>query len=370
MKLTIRDIETIPIKAKLNKTYRGSYYWMTHRYTTITKVITEEGIEGVCFNGDEEALDTIDEIVHREIKPNLIGKDIMRFEVCREAMKPCTANILRDRRLGLVAMACVESALWDAFGKALGVPLYQLWGGYRTELPIVAIAGYYEEGKTLADCGREMETLRGMGLAGCKFKVGGRSPEEDVARVREARAGGGDDFILMVDANQGWSVDDAIRFARLAEPLNLRWFEEPCKWWNDQLDMATVRQRSSIPVTAGQTEMSAAACRSLMVNRSIDVCNFDASWSGGPSEWLKVAKMAEAFGVEMGHHEEPQISAHLLAAVPNGTYVECFHPDRDPLFWELIANRPPLKDGIYTIPDGPGWGIELDAQTIARYRLT
>ena len=63
-------------------------------------------------------------------------------------------------------------------------------------------------------------------------------------------------------------------------------------------------------------------------------------------------------------------AAHLLAGVPNGTYVVCFHPDRDPLFWELIANRPPLRNGIYAIPDGPGWGLELDQQTIARYRLT
>jgi D-arabinonate dehydratase len=79
--------------------------------------------------------------------------------------------------------------------------------------------------------------------------------------------------------------------------------------------------------------------------------------------------MAECFGVQMAHHEEPQISAHLLAAVPNGTYVECFHPDREPLFWELIANRPALKDGIYRIPDGPGWGIELDPKVIDKYRL-
>ena len=367
--LRIRDIETIPIKAKLNKIYRGSYYQMSHRYTTITRVLTEEGIEGISYNGDEEALQVIDEIIHREIKPHLLGKDILRFEVCREAIMPATKNILRDRRLSLVAMACVESALWDAFGKAVGLPLFKIWGGYRTELPIIAIAGYYEEGKTLADCGREMECLRKMGLAGCKFKVGGRSPEEDARRVKEARAGGGDDFILMVDANQGWSVDEAVTFARLAEPLNLRWFEEPCRWWNDQLDMAAVRLRTRIPICAGQTEFGFSGCRSLMTNRAIDVCNFDASWSGGPGEWLKVAKMAECFGVQMAHHEEPQISAHLLAAVPNGTYVECFHPDREPLFWELIANRPALKDGIYRIPDGHGWGIELDPKVIDKYRL-
>jgi D-arabinonate dehydratase len=106
-----------------------------------------------------------------------------------------------------------------------------------------------------------------------------------------------------------------------------------------------------------------------MMCHAIDICNFDGSWSGGPGEWLKVAKLAECFGVQMAHHEEPQISAHLLAAVPNGTHVECFHPDREPLFWELIANRPALDNGVYKVPDGAGWGIELDQKVIEKYRV-
>ena len=367
--LRIRDIETIPIRAKLNKVYGGSYYRITHRSTIVTRVKTEEGVEGVCYCGDEDHLETIEEAIQNELKPNLIGKDILRMEHCRQAMLPLTKNIRRQRRLSLVAIASVECALWDAFGKFLGQPLFKLWGGHRTELPIIAIAGYYEEGKTLADYGREMECLRKMGLAGCKFKVGGRTPQEDACRVKEARGGGGDDFILMVDANQGWSVEEALTFARLTESLNLRWFEEPCDWRNDHLAMAAVRMRASVPICAGQSEMGYAGCRELMTNRAIDVCNFDASWSGGPGEWLKVAKLAECYGVQMAHHEEPQISAHMLAAVPNGTYVECFHPDREPLFWELIANRPALKEGVYRIPDGPGWGLELDEQVIRKYRL-
>ncbi len=74
---------------------------------------------------------------------------------------------------------------------------------------------------------------------------------------------------------------------------------------------------------------------------AIDVCNFDASWSGGPTEpGGGCAAVAHAYDVEMAHHEEPQVAAHLLASQPHGTYVECFHPDRDPIWWNLIANRP------------------------------
>jgi L-alanine-DL-glutamate epimerase-like enolase superfamily enzyme len=281
-------------------------------------------------------------------------------------MLPLTFDILRDRGLVLKAMACIDSAIWDAFGKVLNVPLFKVWGGYHAELPIVAIGGYY--GLSLAELGREMEEYRELGLAGCKFKVGGRSPEEDAERTRAAREAGGDDFVLMVDANQGFSLADAVRFAKLTEDLNLRWFEEPCGWQNDRRAMRDVRYLTGLPVAAGQSESSRAGARDLMVEGAIDVCNFDASWAGGPTEWRRVAGMATAFGVQMGHHEEPQISAHLLGAIPHGTYVECFHPDRDPLFWELIANRPEAKNGMYRIPDGPGFGLELDQGTIERYR--
>ena len=125
----------------------------------------------------------------------------------------------------------------------------------------------------------------------------------------------------------------------------------------------------NVVFAAGQSELSRAGARDLMVDGAIDVCNFDASWGGGPTEWRRVAGMAIAFGVSMAHHEEPQISAHLLASIPHGTYVECFHPERDPLFWELIANRPAIRAGLYPVPPGPGLGLVLDESTIRRYAV-
>ena len=73
---------------------------------------------------------------------------------------------------------------------------------------------------------------------------------------------------------------------------------------------------------------------------AIDVCNFDASWSGGPTAWRRMAAVATTYGVAVGHHEEPQVSSHLIASQPHGKYAECFHPDRDPFWWHLIATGP------------------------------
>lgn len=366
-KLTISHVETIPIRVPLGRVYRGSHYQMTHRSTIITRVHTEEGIVGEAYAGDEDAgLLEIDGIIHREIVPSLLGEDAFAVERCWELARPATFDILRDRRLGLVACACVDAAIWDAIGKALRQPLWRLWGGFRDTIPMISIGGYYDSPLSVAE---QVAELRERGLAGMKFKVGGLDPASDARRFKEARAAAGPDFVLAADANQGWSVQDAIAFAQLVADDDLLWFEEPCQWHNDRRAMRDVRTVAGVRVCAGQSEFSAGGCRDLMVEGAIDVCNFDASWSGGPTEWRRVAGMARAFDVRMGHHEEPQVSSHLLASIPHGGYAECFDPDRDPIWWNLIANRPPLVDGAIALPAEPGLGWELDWDYVDRYRL-
>jgi L-alanine-DL-glutamate epimerase-like enolase superfamily enzyme len=364
--LTIAEIETVRIRVPLARVYRGSRYQMTHRSTIVCRVMTREGIVGEAWAGDEDAgLAAIDTIIHAEIAPRLREQDAYAIERCWEAARPVTDDILRDRRLGLVACACVDAALWDAIGKALGQPLWRLWGGYRSSLPMIAIGGYYN---TLA-IEDEVAALRDLGLAGMKLKVGGLSPEADADRLRRAREVGGPEFILCADANQGWTREQAIRFARLVVDCDLHWFEEPCHWRGDREAMRDVRAAAGVPICAGQSELSAAGARDLMVAGAIDVCNFDSSWSGGATEWRRVAAIAHSYSLAMAHHEEPQVAAHLLAAVPHGTLVECFHPDRDPIWWNLPANRPPLRNGQLELGSRPGLGWELDYDFVQRFRV-
>ena len=366
--LRIERIETVPVRVPLDQVYKGSHYKMSYRSTIVTRVHTSSGVVGEAYAGDEDAgLAEIDSIINREIAPRLIGEDAYATERCWEIARPATWDILRDRRLGLVATACVDTAIWDALGKALGIPLWKLWGGYRDAVPVITIGGYYTAD---ADITAEVSGLIEAGFAGMKFKIGGRTPEEDAARLRQARAAAGDDFKLAVDANQAWTPAQAIRFVQLAADCDIMWFEEPCQWHNDRRAMRDVRLASGVAVCAGQSEFSAAGCRDLMETGSIDFCNFDASWSGGPTEWRRVASMATSYDVRMAHHEEPQVAAHLLASIPHGTFLEYFHPQRDPIWHGLIANQPVLKDGYVTLPTRPGLGWELDEDYISRYRVS
>jgi D-galactarolactone cycloisomerase len=368
LSLTIRAIELIPIVVPLAHEYRGSYYRMTNRATVITRVHMQEGITGVAYAADEDrTLPDIARVIRDEITPKLLGEDAFSYQRCWELGFPVTYDQLRDRRIGLVSLACVDIAIWDAIGQALGRPLWQLWGGYRNRLPVNIIGGYY--GRDLGAIADEVAEWRAMGFHGCKFKIGGRSPEEDAERITAARAAAGDDFVITVDANQGYTMNEALELCRRVADLGVRWFEEPCIWTNDGRDMRDVRARGGIPVCAGQSEHSPAACRDLMELGAIDVCNFDASWSGGATNWLRMAALAHVYGVELAHHEEPQVAAHLLASQPNGTYLEVFHPDRDPIWWNLIANRPEVVDGEIRLPDSPGLGWVLDDEFIARHRV-
>ena len=105
-----------------------------------------------------------------------------------------------------------------------------------------------------------------------------------------------------------------------------------------------------------------------MVDSAIDFCNFDSSWSGGPTEWRRVAAMALSFDVRMCHHEEAHIGAHLLASIPHGTFADTMPPDRDPVWNRMIVNRPRIASGCITLSESPGFGWELDEDFIQAHR--
>lgn len=367
--MRITAVEAIAVDIPLSKNFGGSTYSVLKRSTVITRLRTSDGLVSEVYNGDNRAHGAqISQLIENELFNAINSLNIFERERAWDRMFALT-HASGDKKLLLEAMACVDCAIWDLTGRALGKSVRELLGGYTDRLPIISIGGYYMPGKTHADIAREIESYRDAGMAGCKFKVGGLSPEADAARVAVARKAAGDDFILCVDANRGWTAEDAIRFARLVEPHNIRWFEEPCHWYDDAAQMARVRQSTTIPVTAGQCEITSHAIRRLVNARAVDLVNYDASEGGGVTDWLRAASLCRAAGVAMAHHEEAQIASHLLAAVPHGTYAECFaDPARDPVWQSMWVNRPPIKDGIMEVSREAGFGIRLDEDMIRRYR--
>src|SRR5207245_3481109 len=348
--MRIHSVEAIPIEIPLKKNLGGSTYSVPTRCTVITRMRTDDGLVSEVYNGDNrEHGREIVRLIHETLAPLARGMSLFEGERVWEKLFACS-HMSRDRKVLLEAIACVDCALWDLVGKALGKSVCTLLGGYRSRLPIISIGGYYMEGKTLADIGREMETYRRAGMAGCKFKVGGLEPEDDARRVEAAATAAGPDFVRPADANRGWSADDAVRFAHLVEALDIRWLEEPCHWHDDAALMARVRQATRIPITAGQSEITSHGVRRLLDAGAVDFVNVDASECGGVTEWRRAAALCSTAGVQMAHHEESQIAHHLLAAVEHGTYAECFaDPERDPVWQTMWANRPTIKAGTMEV---------------------
>lgn len=368
--MKLENVEAIAVEIPLNKNFGGSTYSVLKRCTVVTRLTTGDGLTSEVYNGDNRVHGAeIVRLIEEELFPLVKGMSIYESERMWEKFF-ALSHTAGDRKTLLEAIACLDCAVWDLTGKALGKSVRELLGGYRERLQIISIGGYYMPGKTLADIGAEIEQYRDAGMAGCKFKVGGLAPEEDAKRVAAARKAAGDDFILMVDANRGWSAQGAIDFARRIEHLDIRWFEEPCHWYDDAAMMARVRAATRIPITAGQSEITSHAIRRLVDAKAVDFVNYDVSEGGGVTDWKRAAALCATSGVEMAHHEEAQISQHLLAAVPHGTYAECFaHPERDPMWQRMWTTRPQVKDGWIEVSKAPGFGIELDADMLARFRV-
>jgi len=361
--LIITDIETLSLRAPLARRFSGSAYSMNNRCTIVVRLSTHDGVTSEVYVGDtDDEQGLIVGIIHDELAPRVIGRSARDPEGAWHAMEPSTNNILRDRGLALQAIAAIDTAIWDVIGRSLGLPVYRLWGATTDVLPLSVIGGYYH--LDLDQTAQLLADYRDRGFAGCKFKVGGRSPEEDSQRVRVAREAVGPDFTLMVDANQGYDLREAVEFGRRVADLDIHWFEEPCRWTNDRLWMRDVRMQTGLQVCAGQSEPTLAGIRDLASSGAIDVSNFDASWAGGPTIWRKAAGLCETFGVRLGHHEEPQVAAHLLASVSGHEFLECFDEERDPFFWNLSNLPQGFHDGAYHLPEGPGFGIKLDWQYV------
>ena len=379
--MKITRIEVIPLVRKLEEEFKGGTYKIVNRNTIVTRVYTDSGIVGEAFGGDEDQRqDQVVNLIRDHFVPLLVGEDARDVERLWEKMFHSNIDLgnrsihvldLNNRSILMQAIAAVDNALWDALGKHWNVPLYKLLGGYRDKVPVIAIGGYYQAGKGQDALNEEMLHYKELQMAGVKFKVGRLSVKEDVERVARVRELVGDDFIIVCDANQAWTPDQAIQFCRAAAGLNIGWIEEPVQWSDQNEGLRLVRDNAPIPVTAGQGEISRWGCRDLVVQGRVNYLNVDVTIAGGVTEWRRIAAMASHFHVKMAHHEESQVALHLLASIPHGMYVEIFpNIKRDPMWFELPAQLPTIRNGYMELPTGPGLGMPLNEDIIAKYRAS
>ena len=356
----------------------GRPHWVSHFIVPkaneiLVRLQTDEGIEGIGIATSYTPIEAAIHAFRTGIADQILGADALAPERLYQKLFSLTWQRLAHEkgwtREAIVRIsAAVDIALWDIVGKSAGLPLYRLFGGYRSEVPCYVTCAYYRDGKTLAELRDEIEMLKAQGHTGFKAKAGGLPLKEDIERLALVREVIGDDRDLMVDVNRGWDLATAIEGARALEPLKPRWLEEPVRWADDRRELKLLAQKTRIPLSAGESELTSYGCRALLEEQAIQILQFDCTMMGGFTEGKKLAALAELNSVQVAPHHDCFIHAHIVAASPAGAIVESFtDPERDPLQAELFEDPPKIEKGMLTLKEAPGLGLTLSEKALKKF---
>ncbi|MDE3121675.1 MAG: mandelate racemase/muconate lactonizing enzyme family protein [Paracoccaceae bacterium] len=311
--------------------------------------------------------------------PWLIGQDPLETE---KIWLTCY-NALRDqgqRGLTITALSGIDVALWDIKGKHFGVPVSTLLGGrWRDSVRAYATGSFKRDGvDRVEDNASEMAAHRAAGFHAGKIKIG-FGVEEDLRVIRAVREAIGPDMRLMIDANHGYDVREAVDLGNRAAEYGIDWFEEPVIP-EALAAYRAVRAGQPIPVAGGETWQGRWAMKEPLETGCVDIVQPDLCGTGGFTEMRRIMDMAVLSGVRLVPHvwgTAVQIAASLqfmAALLPNPPRVNPIEPilefDRtENPFRQAIVTRPiEHRNGVVAIPDGPGLGIEIDRAALAEFR--
>lgn len=333
---------------------------MTHFEVVLVQLETDTGLQGTGYtytigHGGE----AIKSLINRELKPLLIDADPNRIEKIWEEMWWKMHYIGRG---GLVsfAMSAVDIALWDLKGRSENQPLWKILGGYSGQA--FAYAGGIDLQLSIEELLEQTKTNIEKGFRAIKMKVGSPNLREDVERVAAVRELIGPDMPLMVDANMRWTVETAIKAARKFQEYDIYWLEEPTIP-DDYKGHARIEREGGVSVATGENLHTIYEFQHMIQEGGVAFPEPDVSNIGGITNWMRVAKLAYAHNRKVTTHGIHEIHLHLLAAIPNPSYLEVhsFGLER------FIKNPPKLVDGVMTASNDPGHGIEFDWDTLNSY---
>ncbi|PSJ63012.1 mandelate racemase/muconate lactonizing enzyme family protein [Pseudaminobacter soli (ex Li et al. 2025)] len=321
-----------------------------------TPIVTITDADGAVGTGYSYTIGTGGSSVMRlladHLAPRIVGRDADCIEAIWHELEFAT-HATTIGAITSIALAAIDTALWDLRAKKQDLPLWKLAGGAKDRCPLYTTEGGWLHIETEALV-EDALAAKAKGFRGSKVKIGRPHGSEDLARLSAVRKAVGDGYEIMTDANQGFVIDEAIRrAARLAE-LDLAWIEEPLP--ADDIDGHVRLNRStSTPIAIGESLYSIRHFREYMQKGACSIVQVDVGRIGGITPWLKVAHAAEAFDIPVCPHFLMELHVSLACAVPNGKYVE-YIPQLD----ELTASRMRIEDGYAHAPGEPGIGIDWD----------
>jgi L-alanine-DL-glutamate epimerase-like enolase superfamily enzyme len=330
--------------------------------TIFVELGTDDGLTGTGYSytigtGGRAVLS----MLRDHLLPRTVGKDSRNVEaIWADLMWSTHATVVGA--ITSLALAAVDTALWDLRALRADQPLWQIAGGHAPRVPV-----YDTEGGWLHlgvdDLVAGAVRAKSEGMRGVKLKIGKPSLHEDRERLGAVRDAVGPEFALMVDANQSMTAAEAIRRAHAFADLDLAWLEEPLPA-DDVSGHAQVAAATAIPVAVGESLYSLGQFRDYLHRGAAGIVQVDAARVGGITPWLKVAHLAEAFNVSVCPHFLMELHVSLAAAVPNGAFVEHI-----PQLRAIMTEPLVVENGLAVAPSAPGLGIAWDRGAIDDRRV-
>ena len=363
----IESVSVAVCEVPLDRVTSFSTRTVSSRHYGLVKVRSRDGHEGIgfCYVGSR-AGGILKSAVELLLGPLLIGQESLRTEGLWQTLYQ---DALLQGRAGTVmrGVSILDTALWDLNARSAGLPLHDYLGSNEREsVPAYASGGYYLEGKSPADLGKELAGYVAQGFRAVKMKTGRLSPSQEEARIAAARDAIGPDVLLMLDANNAWAdLPTAMDYMRRFEAYDPYWIEEPFS--PDAIDLhARLAARTSVTVATGEIEVGRWRFRELVDSGGAEILQADAAVCGGISEWRKIAAYADCRGVTVSPHWFHDLHAPLVAATTNARFVEFFTDDQVLNFRRLINHQLELRAGRVVLRQSPGLGFAFDEQAVAR----
>ena len=369
--MQITDIRTIRLRASLapERQMHSRSGQRTHRSALLVQVETDEGITGFGSCSGNGAI--LEAMIERVFKPLLVGKSPSNIEELWETTYfRAVAKEFGSRGLGVVALSGVDIALWDILGKAKGEPVFKLLGGAaRDKVRVYATALYPEEP---AEVVKKALAFAQKGFRAAKIKVG-FNLAQDIEIVRAVRAELGNDFTLMTDANQGYTLGVALKAVEAFAACGAAFLEEPL-FVEDIAGHASLKAQGKVPIALGENLHTRFAFENFIARGAVDILQPDVARAGGISEAVEIAALAARHGLSVSFHTWGDAvalaaSLHLAAALKNSSIME-LDCTENPLRSELLRAPLEARNGFMLPPQGAGLGIELDPKALKRFAFS
>lgn len=295
------------------------------------------------------------------LAPQLIGQEAENIDrIWRTLMFSTHATTVGA--ITSLALAAIDTALWDLRCKRAALPLYQMLGGAKDSVPMYTTEGgwLHIDTQALVD---DAVAARELGFAGSKIKIGRPHLSEDRERLAAVRAAVGEHSEIMVDANQAFSRAEATRRARVLEEFNIAWFEEPMPA-DDVMEHVRLAASTCVPIAVGESLYSLSQFKDYLTLGGASIVQVDVARIGGITPWLKVAHMAEAYNVPVCPHFLMELHVSLVCAIPNAPWLE-YIPQLD----DITSTGMRMERGRAFPSTEPGLGIEWDWAEIDKRRI-